>query len=429
MKFFVDLDLLQLVESPGYRNPVQTVRMKRGDGASLELRFYRGTEPVTLAAGALIKFGAKPVGDYTGDLIVESSDFILSGADPVYSATLTLNSDALNALIKPAGGPEKSEITLMGEMTWRTTGLPESTRTFSIIVENDVIREDVTFFGKSTASAFGSDGTSIIRCVIRSSLLSQADADAKAKARSIELVNSIAAGGQEPERYLYQVRSYEERLLRVLYETGYWAGSLRPPIEIARITENRYGAEVLNANSVMFVDVDTAPEIPTKPDSAEDKSTAPLISEDAANSLLDAFCVENPAFGFRVYKTFAGMRYICTSGQFDPTSKTVKAIFIRLNADQSYRALCKIQKCFRARLTPKPWRVIGLNGDRTCFRRMDFSNVSYTEFRLSYLTAIEGHSTCQYQRSVGNPIAHPSCLQIIAFHDTRTKSSTALPLA
>ena len=60
---------------------------------------------------------------------------------------------------------------------------------------------------------------------------------------------------------------------------------------------------------------------------------------------------------------------------------------------------------------------------------MDFSNVSYTEFRLSYLTAIEGHSTCQYQRSVGNPIAHPSCLQIIAFHDTRTKSSTALPLA
>ena len=42
MKLYVDLESLQLIEGPGFRNPITSLRFKRGDAALLEVEFLNG---------------------------------------------------------------------------------------------------------------------------------------------------------------------------------------------------------------------------------------------------------------------------------------------------------------------------------------------------------------------------------------------------
>ena len=49
MKLFVDLETLQLIEAPGFRNPITSLRFKRGDAALLEVAFLtNGTTPASI---------------------------------------------------------------------------------------------------------------------------------------------------------------------------------------------------------------------------------------------------------------------------------------------------------------------------------------------------------------------------------------------
>jgi hypothetical protein len=114
---------------------------------------------------------------------------------------------------------------------------------------------------------------------------------------------------------------------------------------------------------------------------------------------------------------------------FDPTSQLVKDILTRLRADQSYKALCRIQKCFRARLTPKPWRVGTIPPVPKHVRYLNARHPDYAQWRADYLTKIPDFATCHYQRSVGNPTAHADVLLVVNLHDQITQSSTAKPLA
>lgn len=424
MRLYVDLDSLDLIEAPGFRSPVTSLRLKRGDGTQLEVRFCRGGTVVSLPEGTELKFAAKLRGEYLSDPAIETDRFSFSGhSDPAYLASPNLNEDVLNALFEPSGQQQPSEVQLMAEITWRAPGrLPTTTSTFDLIVSNDVIKDDVEFIGKYTATAY-EQGASvpIIRAVIRTSRVSQEDADERARLAAMALVNHIIQGGEDPQRYAYEVKNTEERLLEVLLRPDQKL-SHRIREEIGRITENKYGAEVLNVGRVMFVDVDTVLE-------KSDLSTAGVVAESEANQLLDEFCNENPAFGFRVYKTCGGLRYLCTSGLFDPSSQLVKDVLTRLRADQSYKALCRIQKCFRARLTPKPWRVGTNPAVPKEVRYLNARHPDYAEWRADYLSKIPDFATCHYQRSVGNPTAHPDTLQVVTLHDAITQASTTKPLA
>ena len=41
---------------------------------------------------------------------------------------------------------------------------------------------------------------------------------------------------------------------------------------------------------------------------------------------------------------------------YDPAGREAEELMVATGTDQQFRRLCKVQKCFRARLTPKPWR-------------------------------------------------------------------------
>ena len=149
MKLYVDLESLQLIEGPGFRNPVTSLRFKRGDAAKLEVTFLDdGTTAVSIGDPALLemRFGVKPRNRYDIGYLVQSDAWTmptLNAETPFYQCSPSFNTEELNSALGlgSATGSELSEITLMGEITWREgTGEPTSTRTFLVVVENDVNR-------------------------------------------------------------------------------------------------------------------------------------------------------------------------------------------------------------------------------------------------------------------------------------------------
>jgi hypothetical protein len=149
VRLYVDLETLELIEGPGFRNPVTSLRFKRGDAAKLEVSFLaNGTtaseigDPLTLE----LQFGIKPRGRYDVGYLVHESAWVLpavGAASPLYSCSPGFNTVELDSAMQVGSstGTELSEIILMGEITWREgSGEPTSTRTFLVIVENDVNR-------------------------------------------------------------------------------------------------------------------------------------------------------------------------------------------------------------------------------------------------------------------------------------------------
>lgn len=146
MKLYVDLESLQLIEAPGFRSPVTSLRFKRGDAAKLEVAFLAdGLTPVPIGNPATLEihFGAKASGAYGGDYLVHDPDWTMPATDatePVYQCSPSFNTVELNAALL-VGSSEEASVTLMGEISWSDgVGAPTSTRTFQIVVENDVNR-------------------------------------------------------------------------------------------------------------------------------------------------------------------------------------------------------------------------------------------------------------------------------------------------
>jgi hypothetical protein len=58
-----------------------------------------------------------------------------------------------------------------------------------------------------------------------------------------------------------------------------------------------------------------------------------------------------------LYRTPAGARAIRLDTVMDPTSHDSDALQAHLAGDPTYRQMCRRQACYRARVTPKPWRI------------------------------------------------------------------------
>ena len=149
MKLYVDLETLQLIEAPGFRNPVTSLRFKRGDAARLEVFFLQnGTTPVAIGNPETleIRFGVKLRGRFDLGYLVQSAVWTMpdpESTSPVYLCSPSFNTEELDSALNVGSSTatELSEVTLMGEITWREgTGEPTSTRTFLVVVENDVNR-------------------------------------------------------------------------------------------------------------------------------------------------------------------------------------------------------------------------------------------------------------------------------------------------
>jgi hypothetical protein len=189
------------------------------------------------------------------------------------------------------------------------------------------------------------------------------------------------------------------------------------------VTRNRYGAEVLNTTSFVFVDIDEAArsiwQVFGRPPSRDQRKKAIL------QFLAKRF--QKPdlkGLGIRVYETHSGVRLILGIQAMDPRSKESKKLLRSFNADRLYADLCAKQNCYRARLTPKPYRI-KMKSLRLRYPYEEKDRVRIDEWTREYDAKSQGFSSCRLVQVLGNEIISPA----IRLHDERTKAQSRLPLA
>jgi hypothetical protein len=204
------------------------------------------------------------------------------------------------------------------------------------------------------------------------------------------------------------------------------------------ITRNRYGAEILNTDRILIADID----LPGLAERARNmlrglfrrSSSAPYASAEPAAvverlATLTSWADANPGLGVLVYRTASGLRVFVT-GIVEPASSAQgERVLTELGADPIYRELCRSHGTFRARLTPKPWRLPGMQAPRGRWPHEESrAERRFQRWLTTYEAAAREYAVCRRLLARGPA---PSTLeaQIIQLHDDRTRVQAPLPLA
>jgi hypothetical protein len=254
---------------------------------------------------------------------------------------------------------------------------------------------------------------------------SLAEAQSLASQAAQQLADRFRAGDFPPKHGgYYPDRPFREQVMQeIKNDTG----------EIsAVVTRNAYGCLVLNTARVMFVDIDLPEPKPPglfkrlfgKPDTAPSGN-----SQSEAMTRIENWTRNNPDWGWRIYRTRAGLRLLATQGLVEADSTVADGVFEALGADPLYRKLCKTQKCFRARLTPKPWRC----GIRTKPERWPWLDAraekQFQKWEAQYQSFSANWATCEFIRHIGNPQVNADVQSVLKLHDGPTRAESKLQLA
>ena len=200
----------------------------------------------------------------------------------------------------------------------------------------------------------------------------------------------------------------------------------------ALITRNSYGCQVLNTAQVMFVDID----LPEKKSGGffgrlfgkKSEDAAPGTQEEAL-AVIDKWTRTHPDWGWRVYRTRAGLRLMATHALVEAGSAEAAAALRELHADPLYQTLCQNQKCFRARLTPKPWRC-GVHSRPAQWPWVDArAEKLFQKWEAQYQSFSFNWATCSFLQHVGAAEVHPAIQPIVKLHDGMTRVDSNLNLA
>jgi hypothetical protein len=255
---------------------------------------------------------------------------------------------------------------------------------------------------------------------------SLAEAASLAQEGARRLAERFAAGDKLKHGYGYPDRPLREPVLREIKAPG---GEVA-----AVITRNSYGALVLNTARIMFVDVDLPePKSPLggwlKKLFGKPEPSAALITNDSVMARAEAWSQSHPGWGWRVYRTKAGLRLLATHALFEPESASTEQVFDALGADPLYRRLCRTQKCFRARLTPKPWRC-GFKNPPGRWPWPDAkAEAQYKDWEALYQKACRDYATCELAATPGSQQIDSTVQLIVKVHDETTFADSKLDLA
>jgi hypothetical protein len=283
------------------------------------------------------------------------------------------------------------------------------------------------YWARATAEEITSDGHKVASTCWRWSDDSRADAEQVALTTAKRLLARLLQG-VSLERYDYGRGPLREEVLNRLFDAD------QQPL--VAVTRNRAGAIILNTARAAFLDLDFPPTPigqqlgsllgwlwGKRPEPPEARQELEILNR------LEQYVAEHPSHGFRVYRTCAGVRALATSGLFEPTAPATIHMFEHLKADPLYIRLCQGQECFRARLTPKPWRC-GCSPNRVAWPRdQDVDQQRFGRWEAKYAARQGGFATCRFLKTLGNPRVHADLNPIIQLHDQMTRCHEDLPLA
>ncbi|MBI5841757.1 MAG: hypothetical protein HZB19_16835 [Chloroflexi bacterium] len=164
------------------------------------------------------------------------------------------------------------------------------------------------------------------------------------------------------------------------------------------ITRNRYGAQVLNAETLMFLDID-------KPKSSFGSLFKKSTPEQDKAKIFEmvgklATSPKYAGLGFRIYETFQGARVIVLGREFNPRGHATVDMMHEFNCDPLYTSICRKQGCFRARLTPKPYRM-KMQAYKVRYPR-NGDDIQFQKWLLAYERESGNFSVCKFTGQVGS---------------------------
>ena len=233
-------------------------------------------------------------------------------------------------------------------------------------------------------------------------------------------------GMEDLREQYYADRPLREPIVDELHHEGH---------RIAVITRNVYGAYVLNAANALFIDIDvpkprrrpkkrkpkqpgffarlfgaTAPEPEPEP-----LPEPPKTPEDQIRDTIE----QMSGIGMKLYKMPNGFRALVTHQPYDPAGDASRQLLQAFDADKLYAKLCQAQQCYRARLTPKPWRI-GMDLPPKVFPfTSPAKQRAYEQWDGVYESRCQGFAACEAvsDEPWGNPVVDPAIAPVLAMHD------------
>ena len=147
---------------------------------------------------------------------------------------------------------------------------------------------------------------------------------------------------------------------------------------------------------------------------------------------IEGFARRHPDWHLRAYETPAGYRVLAMHSTFDPAGIESARAFCQLVVDPVYARMCRNQRCFRARVSPKPWRI-GISEHlkpRSGVWPIDPEKLPLREAWVrDYEQRSTGHAACRFVARFGSDRVHPSAEAVRRWHDKLSRADSQLPLA
>ena len=172
---------------------------------------------------------------------------------------------------------------------------------------------------------------------------------------------------------------------------------------VAAVTRNHYGAKILNATNAMFVDIDSGHD-------------ADKIEKNMIMDRVRIWASAMPNRSIRAYATKQGVRLLFTDQSYDPASQEAQHIMAALGVVERYARLCASQGTFRARLTPKPWRI-GISNPPARFPKDPADRRLIASWSNSYEIASIPYATTHFLGTIGSGVVDALIAPVVEHHD------------
>jgi len=155
-------------------------------------------------------------------------------------------------------------------------------------------------------------------------------------------------------------------------------------------------------------------------------------AKNLASRRIRGFVASNPDWRLRLYRTPAGYRVLVTHRTFPPDEPVVSKFFHALGTDPIYVRMCQRQRCFRARVSPKPWRI-GIAAHLKPRPGIWPVRPEALAVRQAWVAAYQEkaaeYSSCRFESEFGDGKPDEIAKAVQILHDQLCRADTSLPVA
>jgi hypothetical protein len=157
-----------------------------------------------------------------------------------------------------------------------------------------------------------------------------------------------------------------------------------------------------------------------------------MIAKQQRLDAIRAFSAAQPDWHLRVYETPAGYRLLAMHEVFEPGGEPARRALEALNSDRRFATLCALQQCFRARVSPKYWRI-GYKPEGSLPKsKWPFPPEHLPRRRrwvAGYDALARNYASCRFLERLGSSTIHPEAEAVRVVHDQFCQAESRLPLA